>query len=432
MFKSTHRFAQDKSGNIAMLMAVSLGVVSLVMFGGIQLNNVVTLRKGAQSAVDAAVLTATLELGRGATEAEARAMALETFNANVVTLPGGLDPEQAPVFTFRTELQDVFVEAAYTSTLDIPLNGVLGLPTYEVNVQSSGFISVPRDEISLVLDVSVSMQGQKFEALKAATSNFVTTIDPYPPADGSYRIINMLPFAARVNFGAEFGDLLAPPSPAYPTSLYEGCFDVEEPDTLVDDSDDVVGELLPFEQMIQQTANLPFCPPVESQVLLGATEEVEILDRIDGLQLGFGTGTSHALSWGWRTLSPEWRSHLDMPFNLPNRFLQRNRKILILLTDGRIFNPIYETDGAGQRVLTPQDRDIALGDFIELCEQIEAQDQIILYTIGFELDAAADSLRDALIDCASEEAEYFDADNADLSGVFTSIAEDVNSARLTD
>lgn len=432
MFKTVGKFAQDRSGNVAMLMAISLGAVSLVMFGGIQFNNVVTLRKGVQSAVDAAALTATLELGRGATEAEATVMALETFTANVASLPSGLDPEQVPAFTYTTDLQDVFVEADYSSELDIPLNGVFGLPTYTVNVQSSGFISVPRDEIALVLDVSVSMTGQKFESLKTATSNFVTIIDPYTPADGSYRVVNVLPFADRVNFGTGFEDFLAPETATHPDSFYEGCFEDEDTATQADDSDDVAGELLPFENGIHSGSNLPYCPTAASEAFLATGDSVEIMDRIDNLALAFGTGTSHALSWGWRTLSPEWRRHFNMPFNLPRAFSPRNRKIIILLTDGQIFNIRYQPDAAGAREFRFQPRDEALVDFMEVCEKIADQDEVIVYTIGFDLAAADEEFREALIDCATDDGQYFDADVADLTNVFVEIADEVNSARLTE
>lgn len=432
MFKTVHNLVQDTSGNIAMLMAVSLGAVSVIMFGGIQFNNVITLRKGVQSAIDAAALTATLELGRGSSRDEARAIAERAFEVNVATLPEGLDPTVKPIFDFRIRLDDVFVEATYNSDLDLPLNGVLGLPTYVVNVQSNGFISVPRDEITMVLDVSVSMAGAKFASLKTATVNFANTIEPFAPTTGSYRVLNMVPFASRVNFGPEFDDLLGPETPTHPASFYEGCFEAEETATLADDDDAIAGELLPFEQRIQGGTGLPFCPPEESEVLLGATDLPEIMERIDGLQLAFGTGTSHALSWGWRTLSPEWRRHLDMPFNLPSRFSRRNRKVLILLTDGAIVHHRYETDATGIRNLNRQDTDAALLDFVEVCEQIEAQGEIVVYTIGFDLNAAADDLRDALIECASADGEYFDADTADLSSVFAQIADDVNTARLTE
>lgn len=432
MFKTIRKCVQDRSGNVAILMSVSIGAISVLMFGGIQFNNIVTLRKGAQSAVDAATLTATLELGRGATEAEATDMALETFRANVATLPDGLDPQQVPTFSYRVVVRNVSVEADYTSAIDTPLNGFLGLPNYEANIQSSGFVSVPRDEITLVLDVSVSMKGAKFDALKTAASNFISIIDPHVPNDGAYRVVNLLPFSNRVNLGTDFEDLLAPASATHPRSLYEGCFEGEDPATQASDDNGIAGNLLPFEQRLQPGPNAFYCPPAASRALLASGDRAEILDRIDNFEIAYGTGTTHALSWGWRTLSPEWRDQFDMPFGLPRRFAPLNQKILILLTDGRILNFKYETNSAGMREFNLQPRPDSLPEFIEVCDQIAAQDELTVYTIGFDLAAADVQLRDALIDCATDDGGYFDADVADLTSVFATIAGNVSSARLTE
>ncbi|MEO9971304.1 MAG: hypothetical protein ABJG15_16025 [Hyphomonadaceae bacterium] len=395
------------------------------------MKNSVALQSVSQSALDAAVIAVVVEMGHGATQNEARVAGNIAFAANIEVGGEGLDPNALPTYSIKIRGDDVQVDGRFTSPIDFPLNGVLGLPTHQISVASTGFVSVPRDEVTMVLDVSVSMLGAPFDAMKAAASDFVQTISPFPPNSGAYRVVSLVPFANRVNLGPENMDVLAPETSEFPDSLYVGCVRTESFDDQASDSDTSFKNLRPFAQHVDPVSNYSFCPSDASRALFASADAAELVDYIDKLELSLGTATDHALSWGWRTLSEEWLNRLDMPFGMPRRYVERNRKTLILLTDGRVTGQNYETDASGDEVLMPRDHDDALDAFIKVCGEIEAQGYVRVYTVGFNLSASDNDLRDALIDCATPDGQYFESSVATVAGIFSAIAADINSARLT-
>ena len=421
----------EEGGNIAIFTAIGLPTLLLLVFGGIQLSNVMSVKRVAQEAIDAATIAATLERGRGATNSEAEAAGNAAFAANIRTASDDLDAAILPSYTFVIDGDDVEVETSYRSAVDFPFNGLLGLPHHTISIGSTGFVSVPRDEVTLVLDISNSMAGAQLVAMQGAATSFIQSIGPFAPASGTYRTVNLVPFANRVNLGAENIDILAPETADFPDSLYEGCVRREPDDEQADDSAANYNNLLPYEQVLKLPQNVSHCPPEASRVLLGSVDEAELIDRINNLELAWATGTDHALSWGWRTLSPDWRGRLDMPFGLPRNYTDRNQKVLILLTDGRVAPIDYLTDTAGNEFFDWRGQAESLAAFTQVCEAIEDQGHITVYTVGFELDSQAAHVRNALIDCATDDGQYFDASVSGIVGVFDAIASGINTARLT-
>ena len=432
MFCSKLGRALGEDGNVAILSAIIAPTLILLAFGGLQVKNAVALQGESQGALDSAVLAVVLEMGAGATQNEARAAGNIAFAANIKAGGEGLDPTIAPTYSISVNGDDVRVDGKYTSPIDFPLSGILGLPSHQISVGSSSFVSVPRDEVTLVLDVSISMQGTPFDAMKVAASDFIQTIAPFEPTGNAYRLVSLVPFANRVNLGPEHVTILAPETPEFPNSLYAGCVRPESFDEQASDSDLNFNNLRPFAQHFDPVSNIPFCPGQNSRVVLASGNETELLDHIDKLELSLGTATDHALSWGWRTLSPEWRFRLDMLTGFPRPYVPRNSKTLILLTDGRVTGQNYVPDGAGGEVLMPRDNADGVAAFLKVCEEIEAQGTITVYTVGFNLSATDTVVRDALIDCATPDGQYFDSSVATVSGVFGVIAADINSARLIE
>jgi len=430
-----HRFLDSNTGNVAIIAAVSIQVMAIVIFGALQMSNAINERRILQKSLDAAVISAAREFSIRTNRMraiDAIDAANISFQENLDGLSSSFDPTLEPVYNVTITDSDIMIEASITSKIDFPLNGVLGLPVYETTVSSASFISIPRDEITMVMDVSASMEGDRIAALRVAATDFVRTVEPFERISGTYRYINLVPFANRVNLGPRGADYLAPPTPEFPASTYVGCYRPEAPSEQAQDGTDGIGSFLPFLQSIHLPSGYPRCPSESSQVLLGSGDEDALVNHINNMELGFGTGTDHALSWGWRTLSPNWRNRFEMPSGLPASFNRRHRKVLILLTDGRIVNQDYVPDGSGGEVISRRDEAESLEAFREVCEAIATQGHIEVFTIGFELRASAVDLEDALRDCATDDGGFFNASLENLGDVFDDIAGVVNTALLTE
>jgi len=64
---------------------------------------------------------------------------------------------------------------------------------------------------------------------------------------------------------------------------------------------------------------------------------------------------------------------------------------------------------------------------LAICDAAKDQ-QIIVFTIGFEAPSSGESL---LLQCASSDSHYFDADGTEISEAFASIASSIRKLRLT-
>ncbi len=82
-------------------------------------------------------------------------------------------------------------------TMNTYLLKLVGVDTLTANAAGTAQITTPKLEVSLVLDVSGSMSGEKLAALKVAAKDFVTTIlDSGAPGDIS---ISLIPFSMGVS-----------------------------------------------------------------------------------------------------------------------------------------------------------------------------------------------------------------------------------------
>jgi Flp pilus assembly protein TadG len=197
------------------------------------------------------------------------------------------------------------------------------------------------------------------------------------------------------------------------------------------------------------------CPPPITPMTNNYTV---IMDAIDTMQPWHRGGTwSHlGMAWGWRTISPDWRTQWRLPYEydgeqLPLGYNNEDiRKVVVVLTDGK--NEWYQDDFTAHGYLS-EARAIADGGFgtsqestatddanlrmQEICRQMrdettddgnEDNDRIIIYTIVLADNSQASTFQS----CASEADHYFFAQNSgDLSGIFEQISDDLSALRIS-
>ncbi|KRB52340.1 MAG: pilus assembly protein TadG-related protein [Pseudomonadota bacterium] len=163
-----------------------------------------------------------------------------------------------------------------------------------------------------------------------------------------------------------------------------------------------------------------------------------LIDKITSLNSDGSTAGQIGLAWGWYMVSPKWNG-VWPDGSVPAAYTQpQTLKVVILMTDGA-FNTAYcngvnsKSSGFGQN----SDRincDATNGDpFAQarsLCTNMKAQG-IILYTVGFDVGAEV-GVADLMRNCASSPANvYLPGTGADLKIAFRTIAQDINSLRIS-
>lgn len=192
---------------------------------------------------------------------------------------------------------------------------------------SAGAEERARDvEISLVLDVSSSMRGNRLKKLKQAATQFVDTVMPNATeaGDGGATTITLVPYAASVNVGPDLMDLYA----AEPRHRYSNCVTFE-------DGDFASTALPPAGALVQHAhfeddyggyeknasprrIKIPLCPRAEgfdgngqAALLPFETDPVELREAVADLDVIRGTGTDTGMRWGVAMLDPSARPAID-------------------------------------------------------------------------------------------------------------------------
>lgn len=419
-----NKFRKEQSGNIALTTALLLIPIMLSIGATIDYSRGARANSLIQQSADAAVLATLDVLEKGETPSNARKAGRRAFRFN---LPD--DPKYKtfiPNFNINTQTSQTTVTATVKDSIPNIFLPIAGIDTFPINVTARSFIATPRQEISLVLDVSQSMlQNNRLTNMISAVKDFIAVLPPFVKGPG-FRVINLVPFSNRVNLGSSYSHWADPTITAVP---FDGCFEIDKNHSNLMDNipSKPPGKMLPYRNTVAPSGN-PRCAGQDSRISLFETNMSSITSKIDSLSVGFGTGTDVAIQWGWRTLSPKWRTHYNGPQNFPRDYDFRNEKILILLTDGRIFRQEIDAPypNKGKQI---QDKK-ADDTFNQICNDIDDNTNIRVFTIGFDLNTASSNLRNALQNCASNGGNYFDASTTNISDTFKTIADQIQSLRL--
>lgn len=177
------------------------------------------------------------------------------------------------------------------------------------------------------------------------------------------------------------------------------------------------------------------CP--NATIMPLSSDKSSIKGLINDLSVGGGTAGQIGVAWGWYTVSPNfnslWPSRPAGPY-APAETL----KAVIIMTDGE-FNTIYNSGVISKDAGNGSNRDqinqnATNGDpFTQaesLCAGMKAQG-IIVYTVGFQINAGGDAQR-MLNRCAtSPEHVFMPSSGGDLSEAFAAIGRDITRLRIS-
>lgn len=457
---------RDDNGNVAIFTAVSVLPILFIIGLVLDFTQQQNISRAAQVALDQATVSVALRLqeDNDAPLAELTSIAQQVFDGNLSTYSSLISQ---PVTVAH---DDTTVNVTFSGAMTTGLSGIMGHDSLAVELDSAaqfnGMIAAVPLDIALVLDVSLSMEGERIDALRAAANDLV---DLAMPDAGSQVQIGIVPFNGFVNvglsnrgeswlteiddesetseicpfdqtaseaLGCTFTSVCEPANPergcytervcpAGVSLVRQDCFDrvserewlgcVKERDTPLDITDGSYNSD-PIEGVLDDDDNE--CRPT-NQILPLTSDKVEIKLAIDNLTPIWQTYIPSGIIWGQRILSPE------APFEEASASAGRSQAI-ILLSDGANTGAINPSTG----LVSDNDPDEANERLVQACDAAKAAD-IRVFTIAFSVDDRA--TRDLLEDCASEGASNFDVSREnELTRAFSDIVGSFQEIALTE
>lgn len=445
------RFIENRSGNIAMMFAF-LAVPLLSAVGiAVDLSRAYRVGSITQNALDSAVLAA----GRaGQTNVTNTLSAAQTAATNFYDASKPVDVLSSTISLAADSANTTFTLTA-TSWVSTPFLGILsrmftqpappGAPgscssayacmkvsrtaTASIGTGGNGGSNV---EVSLMLDVTGSMDGSKLATLKDAASDLVDTII-WPDQSKYTSRMAIVPFAQNVDVGSYYNavtGLNASGSTCtrtrrgvcvrWSTTSYDTCV-VDRTTNPGTDTAPGVGSWIP-------SANSNSCKPNVS-ILPLTSDKNALKGLIDDLDADGNTAGALGTQWAWFLISPKWAgvwgtASAPAPYadlsTLNSNGAPKLKKFAVLMTDGD-YNYM-----SGSSESTSVVNAAALAN----CAGMRTAG-ITVYTVGFQL--SNNTAKALLTNCASSPDKFYDAgSNAELTAAFRDIALKISSLRLTN
>ncbi len=366
-------FARDEEGSFTILSLFLFFMMVLFLGVGVDVMRFEAKRSKIQATADAAVLAAANLDQTKSSEDIVRdyfeKSGLDPALVNVVVTTSS--PDGGSTLTYRK------VEAKTPVTLDTIFMGMSGVDTLGTSIASAAAEGYENVEVSLILDISGSMQGQKIADLKRAAKEFVGQVIDETRTVGATSI-SIVPYNHAVVTGAEFLARLnaapamipvASPRP-YPGALtrypgdhtYSTCIRFRDSDFFPATS---IGADYPSLRAIAPSQHLERiahvsrysvghvqpqmayyeCDETRSPILVHESSVAKLRAHIDGLVAAGNTAIDLGMKWGVALLDPAMRPVVngmiadgERPAALQNRpgdyGTDSSLKIVVLMTDG--------------------------------------------------------------------------------------------------
>lgn len=447
-------FVRNDEGNVAIIFCFALTLMFGAVGGAIDFARIQQAKAKAQNALDSATLAGgrTIQITANGDITAAMAAAVRHYDTMKPAGAGNALP------TFSVIDNGTAMRGTVNLTIATPLLAIVGWPQLQASIQSETVIAAGGNagtnlEISLMLDMTGSMSGQKIDDLKDAAKDLVDIV--VWDDQGQYTSkVALAPFSTRVNVGnyiQNVSNVLAIRS--FGGNQLSGITCVTErtgAEALTDappNSDarlsansgdngnaarDNINNYSKTGRCTVSRWNATEIP----EILPLSSNKTVIKDRISSLPASGATAGSLGTAWAWYLLSPRWNSvwqgdgrpapYSDLttpgPLGAPKLM-----KVAVLMSDG-----IYNTFGGSNANSTEVSNRARA-----LCNNMKAAG-IKVYTVGFQLGAdqlAVDTLKACASrgpnDPADSPSYFFNAASGDeLRGAFRQIALQLSKLRL--
>ena len=440
---AVEHFAKDSSGAVAVIFALITVALCLFVGAGVDIGRWLHARQQTLSAMDAAVLAGGRALQLNPNDASAAVAAAQTFYAENTK-------NRLPLLTDTITFQPAENNTAFTATgnayIATPLLGFVNIPKlpllatsgaeYSKSALATGGASKGSVEIGLMLDVTGSMRGTKFDDLKEAASDLITIVVSENQGQFPSRVA-VIPFAEDIRLPSSASSVAR--GSGLPNSVTVGsgrsrttyrltpCVVERKGTEKYTDATPASNAYVMADYT--SSGNCDLSSSAELMPLSG--NKSALLSKIDGLSLAGGTAGHLGTAWAWYTLSPNWNSLWGSANQAAGYGADKLQKIAILMTDGE-YNTEYDTHGiqVGSSGAGSAANGTSTNQARALCTAMKAKG-IIVYTVGFDLGGNQTAI-DTLSGCATDSSKFYNADNGDqLKQAFRDIALKISQLYLS-
>lgn len=436
-------FQRHDLGGVASIFGLSIIPIALVLGLAVDTGIGYNARSTLQGAVDAAALAGAQS--ESASGRDRKRDARMFFRANYPSDYLGGELKELRV-RYNERRGRMTVEA----TVEVPtaFMRIAGKDTMLVTAEAEATQLLSGVELAMVLDITDSMNftdpsgGTKLEALKNSASILLDGI--YGDEEKVNNVsISVVTYNSVVNVGKKRTKWLKNfDQDDFDPHEWKGCVVARDGTMDRDDtplsSEKVTAMLWPPVGSYFNAANDPnaFCP--DSEILPLTEKKSVIKEHIDDLTADGATLSLPGFVWGWRTLSPHWRSSWDLDDRPVDYGDEAIKKVIVFMTDGitiihpddRWFNAYgFTQDGRLGTVDYHQASQEADDRLRESCT-LAKEEGIQIFTVMYALNSAY--VEDLFRDCASSPAHFFDAPDGDqLDAAFKNIAGKLVNLRIS-
>lgn len=433
--------AKREDGAVAVQFAMLLVPMAVMVFGAVDVSRASGEKARLQDALDAATLAA-------ARSSETTDAGLKLVGDKV--LVADLAASKAALASSSYHLEGTKIIATARATMSTTIANLWMDGDMTVGATSEVTRSSNNIEVALALDVTGSMAGSRITDLKAAAKDLVDLVvqDQQTPY---YTKVALVPYSAAVNVGTYAASVRG--AVATGTCTTPGCASFKFTNASgslktfaisncvteragVEAYTDAAPSVAFLGRNYPSTAN----PCLSSTVTPLSTDRAALKSKIDGLSAAGSTAGHIGLAWGWYMVSPNFASLWPTASQPAAYGADRLLKVVVLMTDGA-FNTTYcngvisRDSGSGSgssadHINCNAPNGDAFSQARTLCANMKAQG-VIIYTVGFDVAAAADA--EAIVrECATDaEHVYLPSTGADLRTAFHAIGEDISRLRIS-
>jgi hypothetical protein len=295
-------------------------------------------------------------------------------------------------------------------------------------------------EVSMMLDITGSMRGQKLTDMKSAATDLINIVVWADQSKYTSRIA-IVPFAYDVRLpAAAFKKATGTTSTTYP------CVVERTGSQKYTDAAPQSGQYVMVHNNATTTSTKkngkttttttysPTCDVASSAEAMPLTsDKTALTSKVNGLSTAGSTAGHIGTAWAWYMLSPNWSS-LWSSTSAPAAYDAPNlKKIAVLMTDGE-YNTQYTSNGVpdGSNSLTscPNAANgvCSSAQAVSQCTALKAKG-VEVYTVGFQLDNQ--TAIDTLSNCATDSDHFYNSSTGDaLKAAFRDIALKISTLYL--
>ena len=421
-------FRPDQEGNVAIVFCLMATVLMLAVGAAVDVGRWLHARDQTVAAVDAALLAGGRQLqtdGSDQDSAIAAAQKLYTQNTkgrlpvvgDSISFAVGNDGISI-VANGTAYIQTPFLQIANIDKLPLIAEGQQPFAQAQLAVTGGNGSQIQSLEISVMLDVTGSMAGQKLQDLKDSASDLLNIVLLSGQSNLTVKV-GIVPFSEDIrlpNSGAlnlARGTSNLPSTKSITTGsgrsqtttkyYLSDCVVERAGNQKYTDAAPAAGQYVMAHYTTSSSGGKGKCTvPSTAAIAPLTSDKSSLLTIVSNLKAAGGTAGHLGTAWAWYLLSPNWASL--WPTSTPAPYgTETVQKIAILMTDGE-YNTQYNSNGISVNqnsypTCSSAANDCSTTQARALCAAMK-QKGIVIYTIGFQLGGNQTAI-DTLSQCAT-------------------------------